>query len=100
MKKLILIAILGISTLYYANAQEVGVRFGNVSGGPVAIDGVFGVGKFSRIHADLSFGDDGAGIDALWDFIYKPLGDEAFNWYAGVGPYIVIGDPFWFGVAG
>jgi hypothetical protein len=36
----------------------------------------------------------------LWDFIYKPLGEEAFNWYAGVGPYMQIDDPFWFGVAG
>jgi len=100
MKKQILIVLFAISTFYFANAQEVGVRLGNVSGGPVAIDGVFGLGKFSRIHADISFGNDGVGIDALWDFLYKPLGDEAFNWYAGVGPYIVIGNPFWLGVAG
>ena len=29
-----------------------------------------------------SFGS-GVGIDVLWDFLYRPLGDEAFNWYVG-----------------
>jgi len=83
----------------FAGAQELGVRFGDIAGGNnAAIDGVFGLGKFSRIHADLSFGE-GVGIDVLWDFLYKPLGDEAFNWYLGVGPYMRIDDPFWLGVA-
>ena len=88
-----------IASYSFSNAQELGIRFGDVSGGKVAIDGIFGTGQFSRIHADVSFGD-GVGIDVLWDFLYRPLGGEAFNWYAGVGPYIQIADPFWFGVAG
>lgn len=87
-------------TLYIANAQELGLRFGNVTGGNVAIDGVFSVSKFSRVHADVSFGNYGVGIDALWDFLYRPLGDEIFNWYVGVGPYIQIDDPFYLGVVG
>ena len=83
----------------YADAQEVGIRLGNVSAGNVAIDGIINTSKFSRIHADFSVGN-GVGIDALWDFIYQPLGEEAFNWYVGAGPYMQIDDPFWFGVAG
>jgi hypothetical protein len=100
MKKVILIAIISLAVYGISSAQEVGLRFGDVSGGSVAIDGVFDLAKFSRVHADLSFGESSVGIDALWDFINKPLGVEAFNWYLGVGPYMIIDDPFWFGVAG
>lgn len=100
MKKLLFVVMFGLAMAGFAGAQELGVRFGNVSAGNLAIDGVFGLGKFSRIHADVSFGNGGVGIDALWDFIYKPLGEEAFNWYVGAGPYIRIDDPFWLGVAG
>jgi len=82
-----------------SSAQEIGVRFGDVSAGAVAIDGIFELGQFSRIHADISFGNGGIGIDALWDFLYRPLSGEAFNWYLGVGPYMEINDPFWLGVA-
>jgi hypothetical protein len=48
----------------------------------------------------VGFFDNSVGIDALWDFLYKPLGDEAFNWYAGFGPSLLIGDDFGLGVSG
>ena len=99
MKKLLLIVAVVIASYSYGSAQELGVRFGDVSGGSVAIDGVFGLGQFSRIHADVSFGS-GVGIDAIWDFLYRPLGGEAFNWYVGAGPYVVIQDNFILGAAG
>jgi len=99
MKKTLLITLISIAFLNSAGAQELGLRFGSVTAGNVAIDGIFSTGKFSRLHADLSFGN-GMGADLLWDFIYRPLGDEAFNWYVGAGPYMQIDDPFWFGVAG
>lgn len=99
MRKVLLITFFSVALVSFSNAQELGVRFGNVSGGPVAIDAIFGLGEFSRIHADVSFGDGGVGVDALWDFLYRPLGGEAFNWYLGAGPYINIDDPFWLGVA-
>lgn len=84
-----------------ANAQEVGIRFGGTnSHGGAAVDAVFGVGQFSRIHADFGVYQGGVGIDALWDFLYKPLKDEAFNWYLGVGPSTYIGNEFWLGVSG
>jgi len=98
MKTLTLIlAFMLITTI--ASAQELGVRWGDVTGGDVAVDGVFAMGEFSRIHADISFGN-GVGLDLLWDFIYKPLGGEALNWYAGVGPYAVFDDPFTLGIVG
>ncbi len=84
-----------------SNAQELGIRFGGTnSHGGAAIDAVFGVGQFSRIHADLGIYKGGVGIDAVWDFLYKPLGNEAFNWYLGVGPSTYIGDDFELGVSG
>ncbi len=75
------------------------MRFGQVVGGNVAIDAMFSAGEFSRIHADVSFGN-GVGAEALWDFLYRPLGGEAFNWYVGVGPSLLISSPFLLGVSG
>lgn len=96
MKKLIFgLALLASISM---SAQEIGVRFGEVSGNNVAVDGVFDLNS-SRIHANVSFGD-GLGLDALWDFIYKPLGEESFNWYVGVGPSAYFGDDFYLGVSG
>ncbi|MHC1777025.1 MAG: hypothetical protein AB9834_16615 [Lentimicrobium sp.] len=100
MRKLILIAIFALTACYYADAQEIGVRFGGTNGaGGVAIDGVFGDGP-GRIHADLGIYNSGVGVDVLWNFIYKPLGGEAFNWYLGAGPTTYIGDDFWLGACG
>lgn len=99
MKKLL--SILAFVTICSAaNAQEIGIRLGDVLGNNAAIDAVFSTGKFSRIHADVSFGNNGVGVEALWDFLYKPLSGEAFNWYVGVGPSMRIDDPFLLGVSG
>jgi hypothetical protein len=90
-----------IGSALSSNAQEVGVRFGGTNGaGGAAIDGVFSLGQFSRIHADLGFYKGGVGIDAIWDFLYKPLGGEAFNWYLGGGLSTYIGDDFQIGASG
>lgn len=99
MRKLILSVICFsiFSTTTYA--QEIGIRFGDVTGGEVAIDAVFSSGKYSRLHADVSFGN-GVGIDLLWDFIYRPLGDDGINWYLGVGPNTYLSSPFSLGVVG
>lgn len=98
MKKIIL-SLLLLASGKIATAQELGIRFGDVLGNTVAVDGLFQVGEFSRVHADLSFGD-GVGIEALYDFLYKPLGGEAFNWYVGAGPSMLIDDPFYLGFSG
>ena len=99
MKKFLL-GLLFIGSLQFASAQEIGVRFGDVTGNDVAVDAVFAAGKFSRIHADVSFGNGGVGVEALYDFIYRPLGSEAFNWYVGAGPSAFIGDDFQLGLSG
>nr|WP_321354724.1 hypothetical protein [uncultured Draconibacterium sp.] len=91
LQKIVLTLVLAFAGMFIGNAQELGVRFGDVSAGSVAIDGIFSTGEFNRLHADLSFGD-GVAADLLWDFLYRPLTDEAFNWYMGVGPYLAILD--------
>ncbi|WP_020533667.1 hypothetical protein [Flexithrix dorotheae] len=98
MKKLfVLLVFIGLAN--FASAQEIGARFGDAVGGNVAIDGIISIGEFSRIHADVSFGN-GVGVEALWDFLYRPIGGEAFDWYVGAGPSILFDDPFGFGLSG
>jgi hypothetical protein len=98
MKKLFTILFfVGICSI--AQAQELGARFGDALGNSVAVDALFSSGKFSRIHADVSFGT-GVGVEALWDFVYRPLGGEAFYWYAGAGVSMLINDPFLLGASG
>ncbi|GAB3226890.1 outer membrane insertion C- signal [Algoriphagus aestuariicola] len=91
---------LGLFAALESQAQEVGIRFGNVNGNNVAVDGVFALGDFSRIHADVSFGNDGVGIDALWNPIYDDISTSDFKWYAGFGPSLFLANDFKFGVAG
>ena len=101
LRNLFAVAAIVIGGVLNTNAQEIGVRFGGTNGaGGAAIDAVFSAGQFSRIHADLGFYRGGVGIDALWDFIYKPLNGEAFNWYLGAGPSTYLGDIFWLGISG
>lgn len=99
MKKISLFTLFVILVSFSSFAQEVGIRLGNATGGNAAVDVVFSTSKYSRIHADVSFGK-GVGADVLWDFLYRPLGGEALNWYAGVGPYAFIGEPFQLGAVG
>lgn len=102
MKKLVLFSLMlfMMATWNETKAQEIGLRFGDVLGNNVAIDGIFGLGQFSRVHGNVAFGDRGVGIEALWNFVYRPLGGEAFYWYAGVGPSLLLGDPFILGASG
>lgn len=82
-------------------AQELGFRLGNVNGNNVALDGVFSLGKYSRVHGDLSFGNGGVGIDLLWNPIYRPIPEiPELNYYLGFGPSVFLGAPFNLGVAG
>lgn len=99
-KLLGLVLFLAVASLSQANAQELGIRFGNFYGNNVAVDGVFALGEFSRVHADVSFGSGGVGIDALWNPIYRPVSTSDFNYYLGFGPSLFLGDPFALGVAG
>ena len=98
MKKLIVLSAFVILS-QVGFSQEVGVRFGDVLGNNIAVDGIFNTGKFNRLHADVSFGD-GVGVEVLWDFLYRPLSGEAFKWYVGGGVSSLIDDPFWLGISG
>ena len=83
-----------------SNAQEVGIRFGNINNNNVAVDAVLALGDFSRIHANASFGGGGVGIDALWHPLFESVGNSDFMWYAGFGPSVFLGDDFVLGAAG
>lgn len=84
---------------FHLEAQEVGIRFGEMAGNNIAIDGVF-AWKDSRIHADISFGD-GIGMDAVYDFVVQPINAvDNLYYYLGVGLTILFGDEFKFGAVG
>ena len=97
--KILIALLLSVVATTTITAQEIGIRGGDLSGGNIAFDAAILTGEFSRIHADISFGED-IGIDVIWDFIYRPLVDEALYIYSGVGPYFLFTDPFTMGAAG
>jgi len=94
----IIAVVMLLTTINYS--QEIGVRFGNVTGESVAIDGIIGIGPFNRIHANVSFGNGGVGVVLLWDFMYGPISGKALKWYAGVGPFLDTQNSFGLGIAG
>lgn len=98
MKK-VLITVLFVGFITQMNAQELGLRFGDVTGGNFAIDAVLPIGESNRIHADISYGS-GVGADVIWDFIIEPLDGESLYWYTGVGAYAFVGSPFGLGAVG
>jgi hypothetical protein len=98
MRKILIIAVLVFGGLQFSGAQELGVRFGNVVGNYAAVDLVWAF-KAGRIHADASFGD-GVGAEALYDFLFGPLGDDNLHYYVGLGAFTWIGDPFGLGISG
>lgn len=87
LKQIVVVLMFLFSGVGYSNAQELGMRFGDVSAGNVAIDAVFSTGKYNRLHGNLSFGN-GVAADLLWDFFYRPIIDDGLDWYMGVGPYL------------
>lgn len=100
MKKTLFILI-SFFAFYNLSAQEIGLRFGPGLGNSLAIDGIFSMGEYTRVHTDLTFSDDGLGAAALWNFSFEPINDfPDLHWYVGAGPYTVIGDDFDLGVAG
>jgi hypothetical protein len=97
MKKILVFSLLAFVAIQFSNAQEIGIRVGDVVGGNAAIDLVIPF-KAGRLHADVSFGH-GVGIEALYDFLYGEIG-SGFYYYVGLGAYTVIHDPFFLGLVG
>jgi hypothetical protein len=91
-----------ISFLFFASvlkAQEIGLRFGEMTGNNVAIEAVIAWNE-NRLHSDISFGDTVA-IDVLFDFVFLPINE--FNnlyYYLGIGLTTVLGSDFKFGGVG
>ncbi|WP_084370384.1 outer membrane insertion C- signal [Reichenbachiella faecimaris] len=105
MKKILVLTVVFVSILSSARAQEVGIRLGDVLGNDAAVDAIFSIGDFSRIHADASFGkqfgESTVGLEVLYDFFYKPVGDvPGLNWYIGVGPSVLIANDLFLGASG
>ncbi len=97
MKRIVLIGLILIGS-FSAKSQEVGVRFGEVVGGNYAVDALLPLLRGNKLHVDVSFGD-AVGLEALWDFIYRPIG-KSFRIYGGIGPSVVFDDKTLFGLSG
>ena len=83
----------------HLEAQEVGVRFGDMDGNNIAIDATIPI-KYKRIHTTVSFGDN-VGLDVLYDFAVNPvIKNSGFNYYAGVGLTTLFASDFKLGVMG
>ena len=98
MKKLFLILL--ISPFFYSlSAQEIGLRFGEMAGNNIAIDGTFDF-KVGRLHTDISFGE-GVGIDIIYDFMYNPIMESSnIYYYVGMGVISLIHSDFELGATG
>lgn len=80
-------------------AQEVGLRFGDMDGNNIAIDAVIPIEQ-RRIHTSVSFGDN-VGLDVLYDFVVAPVfKNTGFNYYAGIGLTSLFASEFKLGVMG
>lgn len=82
----------------FVQAQEIGIRLGEMAGNNIAIDGVYDL-KDARVHANIIFGK-GVGIDVIYDFIYKPFtGSPHFYYYLGMGITTLFRSEYELGVA-
>lgn len=80
-------------------AQEVGLRFGDMDGNNIAVDATIPI-KQRRIHTSVSFGDN-VGLDVLYDFVVAPVfKNSGFNYYAGIGLTSLFASEFKLGVMG
>ena len=80
-------------------AQEVGLRFGDMDGNNIGIDAVIPI-ESRRIHTTVSFGDN-VGLDVLYDFVVAPVfKNSGFNYYAGIGLTSLFASEFKLGVMG
>ncbi len=98
MKKLLFLLL--ISPIFYSlSAQELGLRFGEMAGNNIAIDGVLNF-KTGRLHTDISFGE-GVGVDIIYDFIYNPIKESSnIYYYVGIGIASLIYSDFELGATG
>jgi len=97
MKKLfILSSFLFIS--YAGFSQEAGIRGGDVLGNDIALDLILRSSSATRIHADLGFGSN-FGLEVLFDFVNRGLGDGGLSFYLGLGPSFLFTEDFLWGLS-
>jgi len=90
LKKLLLLLTISLSFNLYA--QEIGIRWGNIDGNDIAIDGTIPISETKRIHADVGLGDS-VSLDVLYDFWYRHVFDEPqLKWYLGMGVSSIFSD--------
>lgn len=107
MKKLLVLFTVFVLYSSALSAQELGIRYGEVTAGKWAVDGVLSIGSLKRVHLNLSL-DKGLGLDGIWDFAFNRIKREAIYYYFGVGAFIYIetheednkDDKFNFGILG
>jgi len=81
------------------HGQELGVRFGEMDGNNIGIDGTIPI-KDKRIHGTVSFGDN-VGVDVIYDFLVAPMiRNTGFHYYVGVGLTSMFAGDLRLGVAG
>lgn len=91
-----------ISFIMFSNllsSQEIGLRFGEMTGNNVAIEGAISWQE-TRIHSNISFGDT-VGIDFVFNFVFLPVFEiDNFYYYLGIGITSIFGNNFYLGGLG
>lgn len=84
---------------YQLSAQEIGIRFGDMTGNNIGIDATIPI-KDKRIHATVSFGSN-VGLDLIYDFAVASIfRSPDLRYYAGIGLTTLFASEFKLGVAG
>lgn len=96
--KRILILVSFVCMSYVGFSQEVGARWGDVVGNDIALDMILRSSASTRMHADLSFGND-FGLEILFDFVNRPIGKGALSFYIGLGPSMLFTENFLIGLS-
>ena len=84
----------------FGQAQEIGLRFGEMDGNNIGVDLVIPI-KDHRLHSTVTFGDN-VGMDILYDFALNPVfgGSSGFYYYVGLGGSFLYAGNTKFGVTG
>ena len=91
--------LLFLCSFYFAQGQEVGLRFGEMDGNNIGVDVVIPL-KEHRLHGTVTFGDN-VGLDVLYDFAVHPVfGSSGFNYYVGLGASLLFAGDTKFGITG
>ena len=81
------------------NAQEIGIRFGDMDGNNIGIDATIPI-KDKRIHTTVSFGSN-IGFDLIYDFAVASIfRSPDLRYYAGIGLTTLFASEFKLGVMG